>query len=153
MAAIHARRRLDERLLPLRGAALDAVPQRGWVRAIREALGMSTTELAARMDVSQQSVSDLEKSEVRGTIKLVTLRRAAEALDCDLVYALVPRQGLDEAVRAQAHRQALRHVVQVAHHSRLEDQAVDDDAARVQVDELAQRLVDRRGLWTEQRST
>ena len=144
-----ARRRLDERLTGVSATAVGPTPHRGWIRAIRDALGMSTTELAARMGVSQQSVTDLERSEVRETIKLDTLRRAADALDCDLVYVLVPRGGLDDAVWTQARRQAARHVAQVAHHSRLEDQAIDEKATQVQIEDLAWRLVDRRGLWTE----
>ena len=123
-------------------------PHRGWVRAIRDALGMSSTELAARLGVIQQSVPDLERSEVHGTIKLETLRRAAEALDCDLVYFLVPRTTLDKAVKDQALRKAAQHLRPVAHHSRLEDQAVSDDDTAAQLEELAAGYVDRRGLWS-----
>ena len=144
-----ARRRLDERLAPLRNAPVGTLPHRGWIRAIREAVGMSTTELAARMGVSQQSVTEIERSEVREAIKLDTLRRAADALGCDLVYVLLPRTSLDDAVYAQARRQAAHHLARIAHHSRLEDQAVEEPATRVQLEELAQRFVDRRGLWTE----
>lgn len=110
---------------------------------------MSSTELAARLGVSQQTVSDLERSELHETIKLDTLRRAAAALDCELVYALIPSASLDDAVRAQARRAATAHLGRVAHHSLLEDQTVSDDDTTSQLDELAARFVDRRGLWTE----
>lgn len=110
---------------------------------------MSSTELAARLGVSQQTVPDLERSELRETIKLDTLRRAAAALDCELVYALIPRASLDEAVNTQARRAAAAHLGRVAHHSLLEDQAVSDDDTTSQLAELAAQLVDRRGLWTE----
>lgn len=144
-----ARRQLDARLQRLRPLADAARPHKGWVRAIRDALGMSSTELAARMGISQQTVPNLERSELHDTIKLETLRRAADALDCDLAYVLVPRTSLDDAVRAQARRKAARHLEPVAHHSRLEDQSVDDDDAAAELDELAARFIDRRGLWSD----
>lgn len=109
---------------------------------------MSAAELAARMGVAQSTVADIEASEAARTIKLDTLERAADALACDVVYFLVPRSSLDEAVRAQARRNAAAHLRAVAHHGRLEDQAVDDEAAQAQLEEFAVELVDRRGLWS-----
>lgn len=144
-----ARRHLDPRFARLRSLADEPRPHRGWIRAVRDALGMSSTELAARMGVSQSTVPDLERSEQQHTIKLETLRRAADALDCELFYVLVPRTSLDEAVWAQARRKATRHLAQVGHHSRLEDQSVSDVDAAAQRDEFAARFVDRRGLWSD----
>ena len=144
-----ARTRLDARLEPYRALATGARPHRGWIRAIRDALGMSSREMAERMGVSQQSIPDIERSEQRGTIKLDTLQRAADALDCDLVYLLVPRRSLDEAVKAQARRKAAQLLSGVAHHGRLEDQAVTAADTKAQIDDLAGRFIDRRGLWTE----
>jgi predicted DNA-binding mobile mystery protein A len=148
---ISARRQLDSRLMRLKEVASQPAPHRGWVRAIREALGMSTTELAARMGVGQSRISSIEQGEVEGTIKLETLRRAADALDCDLMYALVPRTTLSEAVRGQARRKATAHVRSVRHHMRLEDQAVIGSDAD-ELEDVASELIDRRGLWTDARS-
>ena len=110
---------------------------------------MSTKDLAERLGVTQQTVPDLERSEQRGTIKLETLRRVADALECDVVYQLVPRDSLDDLVTQQARRKATEHLRSIAHHSRLEDQSVTPDDAAAQIDELAARLIDRRGLWAE----
>ncbi|MEX2230222.1 MAG: mobile mystery protein A [Dehalococcoidia bacterium] len=144
-----ARSRLDARFQRLGPLVTEPRPHKGWIRAIRDALGMSARELAARMQVSQQTIPDLERSELRGTIKLETLQRAADALDCDLVYFLRPRRSLDEAVQTQARRKAIQHLRSVAHHSRLEDQAVTDPETAAQLDDLVVRFVDRRGLWSE----
>ena len=144
-----ARRHLDTRLGRLRPLVDTPPPHRGWIRAIRDALGMSSAELAARMKVGQSTVADIERSEAHATIKIDTLRRAADALDCDLVYSLVPRTTLEEAVRKQARRKAAQHLAGVAHHMRLEDQAVNVDDAAAQLDELGLRFVDQRGLWSE----
>jgi len=146
---IQARRRLDERFRRLKPLADEPRPHKGWIRAIRDALGMSSTELAARIGVSQQSVSQMEHSEVQDTITLDTLRRAASALDCDLVYVLEPRKTLDEAVREQARKKAARHLAPLAHHSRLEDQELTDDDEAAQLEEFASKFIDRQGLWTE----
>jgi predicted DNA-binding mobile mystery protein A len=144
-----ARRYFDAELARLRLIVEEPRPRRGWIRALRHALGMSSTELAFRMAISQSTISDMEHSEIRDTIKLETLRRAAHALDCDLVYFLVPRTTLDDAVRVQARHKAVQHLAGVTHTVRLDDEAeaMDDTAARL--DELALRFMDRRGLWSE----
>jgi predicted DNA-binding mobile mystery protein A len=109
---------------------------------------MSSTELAARIGVVHQAIRELENSEVKETIKLKTLRRIGEALDCQVVYALVPRTTLEGAVESQAVRKATMRLAPVSHHSRLEDQEVGLDDAAAQIEELARALIDRRGLWS-----
>ena len=145
-----ARRALDTRFERLRPLLSEPRPHRGWVRAIRDALGMSGAELAARMGVAQSTVVDIERSELHDTIKLETLHRAADALGCEVAYFLVPRVTLEASVRTQARRKAGRHLGRVAHHSRLEDQELPDDAAASQLDRFADQLVDRRSLWSDE---
>ncbi len=144
-----ARRQLDARLQNLQQLAEAPRPHKGWIRAIRDALGMSSAELADRMGLSQQTIPNLEHSELRDTIKLETLRRVADALECDLVYVLLPRTSLNEAVSKQALGKAARHLNPVAHHSRLENQTLNIADTTAQLDELAARLIDRRGLWSQ----
>ncbi|HHN74256.1 MAG TPA: mobile mystery protein A [Acidobacteria bacterium] len=143
-----ARHRLDERLRTIRPEEIPR-PHRGWIRAVREALGMSARELGRRMGVTQQSVVDFERSEQRSTIRLDTLERAAAAMGCELVYAIVPRTSLEETVQGRAREMARRLLASVEHHSRLEDQSVSDADLAVQIDEIAADLVDRRGLWRD----
>lgn len=101
------------------------------------------------MGVSQSTVAKLEQSEASGTVQLESLQRAAAALDCDVAYYLVPRRSLAEMVQDRARHQASKRLAPVAHHSRLEDQTVSDADLEDQLDELAARLVDHRGLWTD----
>jgi predicted DNA-binding mobile mystery protein A len=110
---------------------------------------MSTTELASRMGVSQSRIPEIERGEVSGSLKLDTLERAAHALDCDLVYALVPRTTLDESVRTQARRKAEARLTGIRHNMRLEDQTVGQDDTDDLVRDLTDELIDRRGLWTD----
>ena len=147
------RRRLDDHCEAVRSLGDVARPNKGWIRAVRDALGMSGTELAARMGVSQQVVSEIERNERLAKARLETLMRAADALDCDLVYAFVPRTTLDEAVSAQARRKARRHLAHAAHHGRLESQEVSEDEYAAQVEELAAWFADRRGLWADDEQT
>src|ERR1700689_1270651 len=90
-----ARERLDERFREIGPVSRFAQPVHGWIKAIRRALGISEPQLAKRLNVTQPSIAALEQSEEKGTIELATLRRAAEALDCRLVYALVPNRTLE----------------------------------------------------------
>ena len=143
-----ARQRLDERLEAISSEEIPR-PHRGWIRAVREALGMSTAELGQRVGVSQQSIVEFEQGEQRSTIQLDTLERVAAAMDCELVYAIVPRTSLEETVQSRAHDKARQVLATVEHHSRLEDQSVSDADLAAQIDEVAADLIDRRGLWRD----
>lgn len=145
-AAAEARRSLDRVLAPYRKLHR-RTPPRGWIRALRDALGMTAEQLGERMGITQPSVQRLEQSEAEGTIQLKTLRRAAEALDCEVVYALVPRKTLrqtyDDAARAVARRELGR----VSHSMALEDQAVEDEDEDERLRRFIAEELDPRELW------
>lgn len=141
-----ARNRLDARLARVPDLAR---PNKGWIRALRDALGMSSADLARRMGVSQQRVPAIERGEQDMTIKLDTLIRAADALGCELVYALVPRTSLDDMVANQARQRATGVLRRVTQHARLEDQQPTDADLTEQIEELAAEFAERRGLWRE----
>jgi predicted DNA-binding mobile mystery protein A len=65
----------------------------GWMRAVRQAVGIPVIELARRMGVAKSQVFRFEESEQQGRIRMDSLRSVAEAMGCELVYALVPREG------------------------------------------------------------
>jgi predicted DNA-binding mobile mystery protein A len=141
------RHALDERLQSLGSPEAFRPPPRGWVRAIRDAIGMSGTQLAVRLGVRPQSVDALEKSEAAGTIRLETLRRVAEALDCTLVYALVPNTSLDAAVEARARAIAMRDLARIDHTMRLEDQAPPDADRERRIQDHIRDIIRDRDLW------
>jgi predicted DNA-binding mobile mystery protein A len=124
-----------------------ARPPRGWVRAVREALGMSTTALAARLGITAGAVTRLEQSEAADRIRLDTLRRAADALGCDLVYLLVPRRPLTAVVQERARELARSQVAAVEQTMLLEDQATGQTSELE--DRLAERLLERGSLWSD----
>lgn len=143
-----ARSRLDERLAPLRAVEM-APPPKGWLKAVREALGMTGQQFAARMGIKPPTVIDLEKSEALGTIQLKTLSRAADALGCKLVYAIVPKTTLQDTVDARARKIALRALRRVAHSMKLEDQAVADSDLERQIANYIRQHIKDRDLWAE----
>ena len=144
-----ARKQLDKRLAVLRDSDALARPPRGWIKAIREALGMTTAQIASRMGVSQPRAVEIEKAEQQGAITLDTLERAARALDCRLVYALVPRQALEDMVMERARGIALKRLAVTGHHMALEAQAISDADAREQFEQLLRLIIDKGGseLW------
>lgn len=102
-------------------------PAGGWIEAIRKSLGMSVHYLATRLGVAQQSVSRLQANEMHDSITLKSLRKVAEAMDCQLVYAIVPRHGsLQDIIQKQAHKKATEIATAVDHSMMLEGQAVGD---------------------------
>ena len=141
-----ARRRLDQRLV---GLDLGQRPPRGWVRAIREALGMTTAELGQRMGLTQSRVSQIERSEELGSIRLDTLERAAQALNCQVRYVFVPNEPLEEMVQRQARLRAQAEVDAVTHTMALEDQVPEPGVLDSLVKEMAERFVDERHLWEQ----
>jgi predicted DNA-binding mobile mystery protein A len=134
--ATQSRLHLDERLKELGPVAKYTPPVKGWIRAVREALGMTAEQLGRRLGVKQPSVIQLEQSEAKGSIELATLRRVADALDCTLVYAFVPKQSLEETLRARARNFIRRRLAPVEHSMLLEDQQVQGKAEKERIDEV-----------------
>lgn len=130
-----ARRSLEKRLAPLRDMNLTP-PPRGWLRAIREALGMTMEQLARRIGVAQPRIIALEKAEVEGSVSLRTLRDAAEAMGCTVVYAIVPQRPLNEMLRARAAQRAEQELARISHTMRLENQAVVAADLRAQLETM-----------------
>jgi predicted DNA-binding mobile mystery protein A len=145
--SVRGRELLDghfEEWQPLRGLAR---PSRGWVRAVREALGMSAAALAARLGTTAGAVTRLEQSEAADKIGLDTLRRAADALGCDLVYLLVPRRPLSEVVWERALELAHEQAIAVEQTMLLEGQQTGQVSAMEE--KLARQLLERGGLWRD----
>src|ERR1700735_1981471 len=134
--AAQSRRRLDIRFQELGPATRYASPVRGWIKAIREALGMSTAQLANRLGVKQPSVVAMEQSEAKGSIELATLRRVAEALDCTLVYAFIPNKPLEATIRERARSFARKRRGPVEHSMLLEDQKVKGKNSEARLDDI-----------------
>jgi predicted DNA-binding mobile mystery protein A len=149
---VAAYEQLDKRFAELKPLANQAVrPSRGWIRAIRKALGMTTGQLAKRLGVRQPRVIELERGEATGNVTVKSLERAAEALGCRLVYALVPMEPLADTIRKKASVLAEQQLAAVEQTMRLEAQEVSDNSVREEArKQLVEKLLHRPArLWDE----
>ncbi len=140
---------MDAQLAVWQGVPVSPRPKVGWVRAIRESLGMTASALARRLGISHAGVRKLESSEANETITLASLRKLAEVLDCELRYALVPRTTLAQRLHDQAEKVARERLQPIAHSMALEDQAVQGDFNKRQLAQEIKALLEgsRRDLW------
>jgi predicted DNA-binding mobile mystery protein A len=142
---------LDE-LLGKQGLLMESVrPQRGWIRSIREALGMSGEQLARRVGVTQPTIATLERNEARNKITLESLDRLARGLGCRLVYAVVPegKKSFSDLVRDRATELARAQLAKVSHTMRLEAQDLSAKKEMKQLDRLINQYLSGslRKLW------
>lgn len=144
-----ARDRLDKKFEALRPLDRFAMPPKGWIRAIRDAIGMTGSQLGRRVGNSPQGIVGLERSEAAGTIQLNTLRRAAEAMECVLVYAIIPKTSLADMVNSRAREIARRALQRVSHSMALEDQQVDRDM-ELRIQTYIETALRDRDLWEPQ---
>jgi len=140
---------MDALLETWRTAQLSPRPRSGWVRAIRESLGMSAAAFARRLGMTPVGVRKLESAEASDAITLASLRKLAQALDCELQYALVPRNSLLQQVRDRAEMVAQERLRPIAHSMALEDQAVQGPQNKLQLEAAIKELSEgsRRELW------
>ena len=140
---------MDLVLTKLREVRPPTRPGSGWVKAIRESLGMSASALARKLGVTPASITKLEKAEADEKITLASLRKLASALDCELYYTLVPRKSLEEILEDRAILVARERLRPISHSMSLEDQSVDKSASEKQLQLLAKEILDgpRRNLW------
>lgn len=145
------RRQIEEALEPWRALSRSRPPGQGWIRAVRQALGMTTRQLADRIRTRQSNVVRLEKAEATGSASLRTLHEAAQALDCELVYAIVPRRQISEILQERAEDKARTSLASLMHTMALEAQTPTDKAYQEMLRQRTQEfLTGRPGrLWEE----
>jgi len=118
-----------------------AIPPNGWIRAIRTALGMSMQQLGNKLSVTKQSVQDIERREKDGSITIRSLREAANALDMQLVYGFVPKDGsLEKLIERKATKLATQVVMRTSNTMKLEDQENSRERIEKAIQERAAEL-------------
>lgn len=129
---------LDRSLIE--GRTLPPRPSDGWIASIREALGLTLAEVGRHLRAPRQTVQKFERAEATDRITLGTLRRVADAMGCDLVYALVPKSGsFAELAEHPTRQRATREVKSVVHTMALEDQKPENTRQLIE-DEVQRRL-------------
>ena len=124
---------LTQTLIPFHAAQIPARPSRGWLRAIREALGMTLEQVGRSMDRTRQEILAFERAEAEDRITLHSLRKVAEAMGCELVYAVVPKSGtLHDLAQETARSEAANRVLAAEHSMALESQAAGGVGHRIE---------------------
>ena len=139
----HTQRRIVEQKIARFGKLNEPAPPSGWVKAIRGALGLSIRQLAERVGVGHGSINQIEKREPKRRVTLESLDQVARAMDCKLVYAIVPQEvggTLEDIIDARAKEAATRIVRNVAHSMRLEAQGTSEKEIIHEVDRIAKEL-------------
>lgn len=114
---------LDRKLKVFASVNKVTTPSTGWLKAVRVSLGMSLQQLADKLSITKQSVQEIEQREREGSITFKNLREAANALDMQLVYGLVPKDGtIDALIERKAKELAVRIVSRTSNTMKLENQ-------------------------------
>ena len=129
------------------------LPAKGWVRALRDGLGMSRRQLADRLGLSTSRIQRLEEDEVSGAVTIKTLRKTAEAMDCVFIYAMIPRESLEATIKKQANKKAIQYLQDSSHSMKLEDQAISNKASKEMLETITNQIMSKstRTLWDEKR--
>ncbi len=138
---------VDSAIAEAKNASISFNKYNGYIKTIREALGMTTRQLAKRVKASQTSVTSAERNEISHKITLAQLDRFAEALGCKVIYSFVPETSLEEMVDARAEAIAKAQVGMVEHTMKLEDQNVKKSLSDIQMINIKRSILD--GSWSK----
>lgn len=124
-------------------------PSIGWVKTIRKALGMTATQLGKRLGLTRMRIVQLERGEINDAISLRTLKAVAEAMECELIYAIIPKISLTNIIEVRAQQVANNIMKSVSHSMFLEDQGISKEEQKEQLQELIKTLIEKspQKLW------
>lgn len=134
------REQLDEKLQKAK-SLVTLSNETGWIKLIRNALGMSTKQLGQKVGIDQSRISRLENAEKKNELKLSSLKKIAESLNMKFVYAFIPADSLESMVREQAKKIALERMSKVNHTMRLEEQELSNEQKEKALEDLIQKIM------------
>ncbi|MBT3984303.1 MAG: mobile mystery protein A [Bacteriovoracaceae bacterium] len=137
---------IERRLDSIRETKGKTVVSKGWIQYIRKAMGLTIEELAKLTGLSARTVAQAQSREVEGKITLSTLKKMADAMECDLVYSLIPKKSVTETIKNKAREKARKRLAEAGLHMKLEDQGV-EGAMEERVERLALKLIENGDVW------
>ncbi|MBT6120242.1 mobile mystery protein A [bacterium] len=145
------RTQLDKLFSVFKGNSTGIHENVSWINLIRTSLGMTLLQLAQKLSISAPSLKKLETNELKGTITLNSLKRVADQLDCDVVYALLPRTSLTGYLKANAYKKAARLMENTIETMDLENQALTEDEIQYNIEDIAEELIRKtdKQIWNE----
>jgi len=141
---------LDQKLAVFKDAELVLVPQKGWVNTIRTTLNMTRDQLGAKLKLTKGAIQKIEEREATGQITINKLRDVGQALDMQLVYGFVPKDGtIDNLINSKAEKLAKKIVLRTNQNMKLENQGIGDDKINISIKDLADEIKRemRKSLW------
>jgi len=144
-----SREQLDKKLMPLKDLATLGIPKQGWIRTIREALGMSSAQLGKKAGLGQPRISRLEKAEITGNLKVSSFQKIAKAFGMRFIYGFVSDSSLEDMVRKQAEKIVLRRMARLDRTMQLEQQGLSDEEKKKAVEGMIDKFLmeNVKGLW------
>ncbi len=148
------REQLDTTLKRFSGIKTIHPPIKGWIRAIRDALNISTRQLGQRLGVNKSRITRIEKDELSGSVTIKTMKRVAESLDCVFVYSLVPRKTLEHTLKSQAIHVAKKRMLRLSNTMVLENQGLRADEQKKAFESIVNELMETmpKSLWEEEKN-
>jgi predicted DNA-binding mobile mystery protein A len=137
---------IDKRLDAIREIKNKSSVTNGWIKYIRRAMGMTLNELGELTGLSARTIAQAEKREVEGKVTLGTLKKMAKAMECDLVYSLVPKKSVKQTIQDKARDKAIERLNEAGLHMKLEAQEVSGDF-KDRVERLANKLIANGDVW------
>ncbi len=131
------RRTYDKKFQEFKQNLKIQIPPQGWIKTLREFLGMTTSQFAKKIGVTQPRVINIEKNEKN--LKISTMEKIADSLNCEFVYMLVPREKIDDILYKKARQKALKILNKVNQNMQLEDQLAKTDEL---LEDLIEELLD-----------
>lgn len=119
------------------------LPKEGWLRTVRTALGMSGTQLAKKLGVTKARISKAEQDEPHGSVTLKTMHTMAQAMDCKFVYAIVPKQNVEDVIKERAIEKARTQVKTASTHMALEAQSLSKEQLEFEIERIAAQIMDK----------
>jgi predicted DNA-binding mobile mystery protein A len=133
---------IDQRLSKLTKPDQSIIPEYGWIYTIRTALKMSLKQFGERLGVSKQAAQKTEDREIEGSITIKALREAANALNMELVYYLIPREkSLQKIIEERAYKKAKEIVLRTSHTMNLEEQGNSEERIKTAIKEKAEEII------------
>jgi len=140
----------DRKLQPFKGLEAIVIPPKGWVNTIRAALKMSLRHLGNRLNISPQSVKEIEEREANGSLTIKSLREAGLALNLKLVYGFVPMEGsIEKMIEKRANKLAEEIISRTSQSMKLENQENRGERLKKAIEMKAGEIIDKmpRYLW------
>lgn len=122
-------------------------PPEGWLRTNRKALKMPAKIILEKAGIKKSELYRIEKAELEGTLTLNKLKETANAMGCDLHYAIVPRGKIETLIKDKARRHAVKLLNNANVHMQLEDQGTSMEQIELQVDIVTQQLIAEMPNW------